>query len=214
MKSYLEFDPGSSPAINSQKQKTYNLILVKKAVVMTSFYLLIMTAFVLMCLYVIELDDSLIKYLSIFSDRQVFMIFFVSESTLGAIPPDIYLIWTSKSSNPIFILCVLGVMSYFGGLNAYHIGNWLASKPKARRFLEDKLSKYIQSSQKWGDKLIVLSALFPFTPYTLVLVSMGIFNYPYKNVMLCGLFRILRFIVQGIIFLEVFGAIDNYTNAG
>jgi uncharacterized membrane protein YdjX (TVP38/TMEM64 family) len=66
------------------------------------------------------------------------------------------------------------------------------------------LDKYINLVRKWGGAFIIISALFPFSPFSLVVIAVSLFKYPFRMYLLFGLSRIVRFVIQGILYLNMF----------
>jgi len=163
----------------------------------------LMVPVVLLAKYFIDLNP-LIHYVTInLSDAFVLLIFLASESLLGMIPPDIFIIWTGKFHSPLFITTLLGILSYIGGIISYLIGRWLSQRPKINAYIEKALEKYITLVRKWGGAFLIISALFPFSPFSLVVIAVSIFKYPFKYFLFFSISRIVRFIVQGIIYLNI-----------
>jgi len=70
------------------------------------------------------------------SDRTALIVFFLSESFLGLVPVDLFVIWTLKFQSPIIYLCILGILSYAGGIISYFIGLWISKRPGIRLILK------------------------------------------------------------------------------
>jgi membrane protein YqaA with SNARE-associated domain len=119
------------------------------------------------------------------------------------IPPDFFVIWTSKFSSPFLYLFIFSVLSYAGGAIAYMIGQWLLKRRRIKAYSERVLEKYITLVRKWGGAFIIIAALFPFSPFPLVVIAVSLFKYPFKLYLLFGISRILRFIVQGVFYLNI-----------
>lgn len=163
------------------------------------YYALVVIAVILISKYVLDLNQIFRNIISGFSsDIGVLLLFFGSESILGMIPPDLFMMWAGKFNDPLLMLSLLGLLSYAGGLVAYQIGRWIAKHKKIKGYIETRLQNYIQHTQHWGGTFIVLSALFPFSPYATVVLAVSLFKYPFQRLLLFGLFRLLRFIGQGI----------------
>ena len=138
-----------------------------------------------------------------FSDKLVLIIFFISESFLGLVPVDLFMIWTTKFKHPISYLFLLGVLSYVGGIISYQIGYWISKRKKIKAYTEKMLQKYILFIQKWGGAFIIIAALFPFSPFSLVTIAVSVFRYPFKKFLIYGTSRLIRFVVQGVIFFDL-----------
>jgi membrane protein YqaA with SNARE-associated domain len=163
----------------------------------------IMVPVILLVKYFIDLDPFIHYITNNLSSTFVLLIFLASESLLGMIPPDIFIIWTGKFHSPLFFLTVLGILSYIGGIISYFIGRWIAQRPKINAYIGKALEKYIILVRKWGGAFIILSAIFPFSPFSMVVIAVSLFKYPFKYYLLFGVSRIVRFIVQGIIYLHI-----------
>jgi membrane protein YqaA with SNARE-associated domain len=176
----------------------------KTALKIIGIYLLIMVPAVLAGKYLIDFNAIFIFITERFPDLLVFAVFFVSESFLGMIPPDLFVIWATKFESPLLIMIALGVLSYIGGIISYFIGSWLLKSKRIKAYSERVLDKYINLVRKWGGAFIIISALFPFSPFSLVVIAVSLFKYPFRLYLLFGLSRIIRFIVQGIMYLNMF----------
>jgi membrane protein YqaA with SNARE-associated domain len=172
-------------------------------------YFLIMIPVILIAKYLIDLNPILQYIFDNFSDGFVLSVFLVSESLLGMIPPDLFIIWTTKFSSPFIFLTILGLLSYIGGAISYLIGNWLSKRPKIKTYSERVLGKYILLVKKWGGAFIVISALFPFSPFSMVVIAVSLFRYPFKFYLFFGISRIIRFLVQGVLYLDIL-KMDHY----
>lgn len=127
-----------------------------------------------------------------YSSFNVFTVFFLSESFLGLIPPEIFIAWVKTAPDPLLYLSLLALLSYLGGCVSYFLGKTILSIPRVKNTLEVKMAKHIQHIRKWGGFLIVVGALLPI-PFSMVSIAAGIINYSFKQYLLFGLFRFLRF---------------------
>ncbi len=129
----------------------------------------------------------------------VLLIFLISESFLGWIPPDFFIVWAKSrpSEYPYLNVTFLATVSYFGGIIAYHIGEIIGRFPKVNNYIEKKYSKNFDMIKRWGGIVIVMAALFPL-PYATISTTAGIVGYPYKQYILFGLTRYLRFYLYAI----------------
>jgi membrane protein YqaA with SNARE-associated domain len=162
-----------------------------------------MVPLILLFKYLIDLNPVFQYIVDNLSDAFVLIVFLLSESFLGMIPPDIFVIWTSKFNSPFLFLAFLGVLSYIGGIFSYLIGYWLSTRPKIKAYTERALNKYIMMSRKWGGAFIVISALFPFSPFSMVVIAVSLLKYPFRLYLFFGISRIIRFLVQGVFYLKI-----------
>lgn len=185
------------------KRKGVYAFMGKTALKIILIYLAIMIPAVLISKYLIDFN-AIFKYLTgRFPDIFVLTLFLLSESFLGMIPPDLFVIWSAKFNEPFVILTILGVLSYLGGVISYYIGYWISGKKKIKDYSERALDKYIGLVRKWGGAFIIISALFPFSPFSMVVIAVSLFKYPFRLYLLFGLSRIVRFIIQGVFYLNI-----------
>lgn len=137
------------------------------------------------------------------SDRFVILLFFGSESFTGMIPVDLFVVWTQKFEQPLPYLLLLGVLSYAGGVISYGIGLWISRRPRMKLYTERKLGNYIEFVRKWGGVFIIIAALFPFTPFSLVVIAITMLKYPFRLFLIFALARLIRFMLQGVFFFDL-----------
>jgi len=166
-------------------------------------YFLVMVPLILIFKYLVDLNPVFQYIVDNLSDGFILLVFLVSESFLGMIPPDIFVIWTSKFNSPFLFLIILGILSYIGGIFSYLIGYWLSTRPKIKAYSERALNKYIMMARKWGGAFIIISALFPFSPFSMVVIAVSLLKYPFRLYLLFGISRIIRFLVQGVFYLNI-----------
>ena len=138
------------------------------------------------------------------SDNYLLMliIFLISEFFVGIIPPELFMIWTLD--NPwYYYLLVLTFMTFFsllaGWLN-YCLGCFISKRAffmnlARKRF---KLEKYQKHFDRYGSGLIIVAALTPM-PFALISLLTGTLSYPQKKYLIFASFRIIRFVVYGIL---------------
>ncbi len=158
---------------------------------------------ILIARYLIDLNPFFQFLTDNLSDAFILLVFFVSESFLGMIPPDFFVIWTGKFESPLFFLFILGLLSYAGGVISYYIGHWLSVRPKIKAYSERTLEKYIALIRKWGGAFIIIAALFPFSPFSMVVMAVSLLRYPLKLYLFFSIARILRFLIQGLFYLHI-----------
>jgi len=166
-------------------------------------YAAVMIPVVLIGKYLIDVTAVFNFFTDNLSDPFIFIVFLLSESFLGMIPPDIFVIWSAKFNSPFLLLTILGILSYAGGILSYFIGKWLSGRKRIRAYSERVLSKYINMVRKWGGAFIIIAAIFPFSPFSMVIIAVSLMKYPLKLYLIFGLSRIIRFIGQGVIYLGI-----------
>jgi membrane protein YqaA with SNARE-associated domain len=133
----------------------------------------------------------------------VLIFFFVSETLLGLVPPEMFIAWAGKMNYPWLYLTLLAFLSYFGGLLSYWIGHVITTIPSVHNYLELKMAKQLQNARKWGGFLIMVGALLPL-PFSISCMAAGLIEFPFKNVVIYGSLRLLRFAIYGLIIFNVF----------
>ncbi|MGG8495447.1 YqaA family protein [Tenacibaculum sp. TC6] len=144
--------------------------------------------------YVYNINDGLQAMTETFSRVGVLTTFFISETLLGLIPPEIFIAWSKKTADPILNISLLATLSYLGGLCAYFIGRASLKIDSVRNYLEVKMAKNLKNTSKWGGFLILVGALLPL-PFAISCLTAGMIKYPFKNVVVVGLFRFARFAI-------------------
>jgi membrane protein YqaA with SNARE-associated domain len=138
----------------------------------------------------------------------VFIFFFGTESFLGLIPPDIFIVWGKARfpESPYLLVAILSTISYLGGFMAYHLGLLIRRFPAVHQYVEKKYQKNFNLIEKWGGIVIIMSALFPL-PFALTSTIAGIVRYPLKPYLLYGLTRYIRFFLYAVV---IFGALKEF----
>ena len=166
-------------------------------------YAAVMVPVVLIGKYLIDVNSIFSFFTDHIPDAFVFILFLLSESTLGMIPPDLFVIWSAKFSSPFLLLTIFGILSYLGGILAFYIGRLLSGQKKIKDYSERVLHKYIKTARKWGGAFIIIAALFPFSPFSLVVIAVSLLKYPLKLYLIFGISRIIRFVAQGVLYLGI-----------
>ena len=143
-----------------------------------------------------DINEGLEALTENFSRLEVLITFFISETLLGLVPPEIFIAWCKKTSNPILNLFILATLSYAGGLISYFIGRMTLKIKSVKNYLEVKMAENLKNTRKWGGFLILVGALLPL-PFSIACIAAGMIKYPFKNVVFFGLFRFMRFAIYG-----------------
>ncbi|WP_147678716.1 YqaA family protein [Algibacter pacificus] len=145
-----------------------------------------------------DINQTLTHLTEVLPAYGVLSFFFVSETLLGLVPPEIFIAWAGKMYSPWFYLGVLAVLSYGGGLVSYWMGLTITKIPSVHNYMVVKMEKQLKNSKKWGGFLIMVGAVLPL-PFSIACLAAGIIEFPFKNVMLFGSLRFIRFAIYGII---------------
>lgn len=153
--------------------------------------------------FVININSVLVTVTETFSPIGIISVFLASESIgLGLVPPELFIAWAGKSAMPVVFLSFLALASYVGGIISYFAGKAITRIPAVHRYMEDKMSKHIKNTEKWGGFLIVVGALLPI-PFAVTSVAAGIINYKFKYYLLFGLLRFIRFYGYALVIFKI-----------
>ncbi|GGD23909.1 YqaA family protein [Flavobacterium orientale] len=145
---------------------------------------------------VIKINDLLKILTERYDDLTIFSVFFISESILGLLPPDIFIAWTKNTNFPILYLGVLAILSYLGGVISYILGKAMLLIPSIQKYMEEKMAKHIINMRKWGGLLIAAGALLPL-PFAIAAMAAGMIRFDFRNFLIFALLRFLRFVIYG-----------------
>ena len=172
---------------------------LKKAIIPV---IIIVVALILLNKYVFNINDSLQLITETFSTIGIFSVFFLSESFLGLIPPEIFIAWSKKTSDPVIYLSILAVLSYIGGIVSFFIGRASLRINSIKNYLENKMSHHLKNTKRWGGFLIVAGALLPI-PFSITCIAAGMINYPFKSLLLFGTLRFVRFAIYAAAIFQI-----------
>lgn len=162
---------------------------IKKAILP---FILIVSGLILLDHFIIDFNTFFEYITQNFSAISIYSLFFVSESILGLIPPELFIAWVKTLDHSFINLSLLALLSYLGGCVSYFIGRSILSIPKVSIYIESKMTKHITNIRKWGGFLIIVGALLPI-PFSMVSIASGIISFNFRKYLMYGLFRFLRF---------------------
>lgn len=165
-------------------------------------YIIAIVAAIYVVNHFFDINTALIRLTEILPAYGVLSFFFFSETLLGLIPPEIFIAWSGKMYNPWLYLSLLALLSYGGGLVSYWMGRTITKIPSVHQYIEVKMEKQLKNSKKWGGFLIMVGALLPL-PFSISCIAGGIIEFPFKNVVLYGSLRLVRFAIYGLIIFNV-----------
>lgn len=143
------------------------------------------------------------SFLQQFNIPFVLILFFVTQSILGLIPPDFFIVWSGTTSHPFLVLTALAAISYTGALISYWIGHLLISFPRIHLFIKNKYSSHFATLHRYGGFLIFFSAILPI-PFSVVTLVAGMLEFPFKRTAILGLARFIRFFSYALVLYRVF----------
>jgi len=169
-----------------------------------AFFMIVIFVLLLMVVnfFIIDINLLINNILETYSPKIVILCFLISESILGLIPPELFILWSSKSGSPFLFLFALATVSYIGGVVSYFIGMRISLMPAVSKHVERKIKQHIINLRKWGGLFIVLGAISPI-PHSIVSIGAGLIDYKFKYYLLWSLFRYLRFVIYYLLILQV-----------
>ncbi len=128
---------------------------------------------------------------------------FASESFLGLLPPDPFVIWANESFTPAWpVILLLAAVSYTGGVISWYIGKWLYRFPNVKNWVHVKFSTQFLLFKKYGGLLIFIAAMTPL-PFSPISIVAGVVNYRLGRYLIMALSRFVRFFLYAYIFSKV-----------
>ena len=153
--------------------------------------------------FIIDTDYIFASVIDKIPDWQVIVLFSFSEIGFGILPPDFFIVWSQKFSQPFVMITFLASISYFASIISYYLGTLLRKIPRLRKFLDIKLEKHTDKIRKWGGILIIFTALFPL-PFSFFNVIAGLLKFPFKHFWIYALARIPRFYIYAVFLFKIF----------
>ncbi len=151
--------------------------------------------------HVIDFDELFQILLSRLDTMYIFAIFFISESVLGLIPPDFFIIWAGTFDSPYLAVSLLAMLSYIGGIISHRIGYAISQMPGINEYVITRFSGHYKRIKQWGGLFIVIAAMFPL-PFAIISVIAGILRYPFDIFVFISLSRIIRFYIYAYFFFS------------
>lgn len=192
----------------SDKKDFYNYF--SQNLIRGFIYLLVLIGLIVLIKSTFKTPYDKIEHMVSDSYMLMLIIFLTSEFFVGIIPPELFMIWTIDDPWHYYVLAVT-FMTFFsllaGWLN-YRLGRFISEREffmnlARKRF---KLRKYQKRFDQYGSGLIIVSALTPL-PFALISLLTGTLSYPQRKYLLFASFRIIRFVVYGILVWNLGGVI-------
>lgn len=130
----------------------------------------------------------------------VLLVFTISESFVGIIPPEFFLIWavTEDVSSYIQFVFIFSAISYLGGSFNFLLGKFLHNRRFFKRMTILAMRKYAPLYNEYGGWVILIAGFTPLPFATISLVS-GALGFDSKKYFLFALARFVRFFVYAFI---------------
>ncbi len=152
--------------------------------------------------FLVDINHLLNFFVESYSTPLVISFFYLSETLLGLVPPEIFMAWAAKSDNALFLLFLLATASYVGGVTAYFIGTRIRKIPAIHDHIKFRLAKHLVNLRKWGGFLVVVGAMLPI-PHAIVSIACGFMHFKTTHYLLWALFRYLRFFIYGMVIFRI-----------
>ncbi len=152
--------------------------------------------------FVIDVSTLLTYATEHYSNTFIVFLFFISESLLGLIPPELFIAWSDKTVHPVGLLSLIALASYAGGVVSYFIGQAIGRLSSVHEYLQHKMAKHVKHVRKWGGLMIAVSALFP-VPFSPVSIATGMIKYPFSYYLIFALFRFVRFYIYALFIFRI-----------
>ncbi|MFT6054662.1 MAG: membrane protein YqaA with SNARE-associated domain [Roseivirga sp.] len=137
------------------------------------------------------------------------LLFFLSEIFVGLLPPELFMVWSVDDPSTAYaiIIIAMALISIVAGLFNFWLGKKISTRPFFNKILMKKrFRKYQKQYEQYGGGLIIVAALTPI-PYALICLLTGSLSYPVRKFLIFSSFRILRFLVYGLIIWNLGGMI-------
>lgn len=185
--------------MENHREESRSTFLIKNLLRGILWFAVIITAFILAEEYIRSAFERDIEAIQ---DKPaiMFMVFFASEVIFGLIPPEFFmLIWILHKISMlqyVLNLTVLTVLSYLAGVIGYLIGSNFSRTTFYKKLYVRYLLQYEQQLKRYGAFLVLVAAVTPI-PYSATCMLAGSVNLPFKQFLLIGIARIIRFAAYG-----------------
>ena len=163
---------------------------------------IVISVFIVLDYYVLDTMAILNAFVANYSAGLILSIFFISETILGLLPPEIFIAWSSKMSNPWLYLFIIASLSYLGGVCAYFLGKLIFLIPSVKNYIENKIAVHINNLRKWGGLFVFVGAMLPL-PHSIVSLACGLIKYKFNHYLLWAIFRYLRFYIYALVIFKI-----------
>ena len=184
------------------RRSGFYTFLGKNSIKMGSLLVLFAIALLLFQHYVGDVGEFFSGIFSSMSTTGVLILFYISETILGMIPPDFFILWAKNFENPFEMVGILALISYGGGISAYIIGRRISYTKKVNHYLNTKFKAQFEFLNKWGGFFVLIAALLPL-PFAIASLVAGIVRFPFFRYLFFGLARLLRFYIYAAALFQI-----------
>lgn len=151
--------------------------------------------------YVLDIKDATDFIFKRFNPYVIIGTLFLSESFLGILPPDLYILWAKEMDYSYLLVLILAVVSYLGGIISYLYGTQLVKFTAIDRFVHVKFKEQFEQLRRFGGLFIFLAAMTPL-PFSPVSVVAGVVEFPFSKYLFIALARFLRFFLYALVIFQ------------
>jgi membrane protein YqaA with SNARE-associated domain len=152
--------------------------------------------------YVYNITDATEYLTANFNILFILGSFLLSESTLGLLSPEIFVIWVKQFDYPWLWLLLIATISYSGAIIAYFIGTKLYMLPRIHKWIDETFAVQFGQIRRFGGLLIILAAVTPL-PYPPVCIISGMVHFPFRLFLILVATRFLRFAAYAALIFQV-----------
>jgi membrane protein YqaA with SNARE-associated domain len=152
--------------------------------------------------YVIDIEHVTKLIFERFNLFVILAILFISESFLGLLPPDLFIIWAKDQSFPYLMVMILAALSYAGGVISYSYGTQLVKIKPIHDFVHIKFKEQFEQLRRFGGLFIFLAAVTPL-PFSPVSVVAGVVEFPFRKYLFVALARFVRFFLYALVLFNL-----------
>jgi membrane protein YqaA with SNARE-associated domain len=185
--------------MGKHKEESRSVFLIRNLLRGLLWFAVIITAFILAEEYIRSAFQEDIESIQ---DKPalLYLVFFASEVIFGLIPPEFFmLLWILHkvtAGQYVINLLILTVISYLAGIIGYAIGRNFSRTALYKKLNARYLVEYQPQLKRYGAFLVLVAAVTPI-PYSATCMLAGSVNLPFRQFLLIGIARIVRFAAYG-----------------
>lgn len=189
-----------SKHLSMKRDPEYRAFVWRSALRAVVYFGLIVSAYFL---YQYLMPEDWKAILAPISDRPklVFLIYTLSETFFGIIPPEFFVIWATKFPLHTYgwIIAALAVLSFVGALINFYVGRQLHEGRVYQFLIKGRLKKWVGYYHRFGGIIILISAVTPL-PFAAISLISGTLGFRFHRYLYFASARFLRFLFYGFFF--------------
>lgn len=135
------------------------------------------------------------------NSRIVFLIYTLSETFFGIIPPEFFVMWATTFSlfTYSWMIAAMAILSFAAALINFFLGRQLHEGQVYQFLVKGRLNKYVGYYHRFGGIIILISAVSPL-PFAAISLISGTLGFRFTSYVLYASMRFLRFLFYGFFF--------------